>query len=219
MISNQTHRDFYYNVTSAEYTAPPAMTQPARYYSLGLDCLPLAIAQATADINTNKITVSRYLDLIRNTDADLIDVMSHEFRDSTRYKQSSNAVATTWVVSFKQILQENADAAHLLSFISCIEWKSIPLSLLLTVEPEARMTNAMGTICSYGFLTLREDEDVYDMHRLAHLAIRIWLAQERRAAEVKEAAMKHAADVFPFRGYENRELWRAYLPHASRLMS
>ncbi len=25
-------------------------------------------------------------------------------------------------------------------------------------------------------------------------------------------------DVFPFTGYENHELWRAYLPHALRLM-
>lgn len=102
-----------------------------------LECLPLAIAQAAAYINTNKITVSEYLELIRNTDADLIAVMSREFRDSTRYKQSNNAVATTWVVSFKQISQENADAVDLLSFMSYIEWKSIPLSLLLTVEPRS----------------------------------------------------------------------------------
>jgi hypothetical protein len=55
----------------------------------------LAIAQAAAYINTNKTTVSKYLELIRNTDAELVAVMSREFRDSTRYKQSANAVPTT----------------------------------------------------------------------------------------------------------------------------
>lgn len=58
-----------------------------------LACLPLAITQAAAYINTNKIRVSTYLDLLRKTDADLVAVMSREFRDSTRYKQSANAVA------------------------------------------------------------------------------------------------------------------------------
>jgi tetratricopeptide (TPR) repeat protein len=192
---------------------------PIKQLVADLDCLPLAIAQAAAYINTNKTTVAKYLDLIRNTDADLTAVMSREFRDSTRYKQSSNAIATTWVVSFKQILQENADAADLLSFISCIEWKSIPPSLLPIIRPEARMINTIGTICSYGFLTRRENEDVYDMHRLVHLAIKIWLSREKREAEVRKAAMKYMADVFPFGRYEDRERWRAYLPHGSRLMS
>ncbi|MCJ1309581.1 hypothetical protein MMC25_003241, partial [Agyrium rufum] len=191
---------------------------PIKQLIADLDCLPLAIAQAAAYINTNKITVSKYLDLIRNTDANLIAVMSREFRDSTRYKMSSNAIATTWVVSFKQIMQENADSANLLSFISYIEWKSVPLSLLPVIQPEARMTNAIGTICSYGFLTQREGEDVYDMHRLVHLAIRIWLARENHEIRVREAVTKHVADVFPFGGYESRKLWRAYLPHALRLM-
>jgi hypothetical protein len=184
-----------------------------------LDCLPLAIAQAAAYINTNKITVSRYLDLIRNTDADLVAVMSREFRDSTRYKQSGNAVATTWIISFEQIRRENSDAADLLSFISCIEWKGIPLSLLPALESEAYMTDAIGIICSYGFMTRRDnDHAVYDMHRLVHLAIRIWLDQEQRGVEVKKAALEHVADVFPFGGYENLTLWREYMAHALRLM-
>jgi hypothetical protein len=60
---------------------------------------------------------------VTSTDADLVAVMRREFRDSTRNRQASNAVATTWVVSFEQIQRENFDAAELLSFISCIECK------------------------------------------------------------------------------------------------
>ncbi|KAL9124464.1 MAG: hypothetical protein Q9217_006203 [Psora testacea] len=43
-----------------------------------LDYLPLAVAQAAAYINTNKLTISEYLELLHNTDADVIAVMSRE---------------------------------------------------------------------------------------------------------------------------------------------
>jgi hypothetical protein len=197
--------------------SPPADGRAKQLVS-DLDCLPLAIAQAAAYINTNKTTVSKYLDLIQNANADLVAVMSREFRDNTRYRQASNAVATTWTVSFEQIQREVAEATDLLSFISCIEWKGIPLSLLPIAESEAHRVDTISLICSYGFLTRRDNEDIYDMHRLVHLAIRIWLARERRETDIREAAMKHMANVFPFGSYENREVWRAYLPHASRLM-
>jgi hypothetical protein len=71
-----------------------------------LDYLPLAIVQAAAYINTNKISVVRYLELIKNTDADHIEIMSREFLDSSRYREVADAVATTCVVSFNQIIEE-----------------------------------------------------------------------------------------------------------------
>jgi hypothetical protein len=67
--------------------------------------------------------------------------------------------------------------------------EGIPRLLLLTVEPEARMTDAIGTLCLYGFLI--QDEDVYHMHRLVHLVISIWLVREKHEAEAREASMQH----------------------------
>jgi tetratricopeptide (TPR) repeat protein len=182
-----------------------------------LDYLPLAIAQAAAYINTNKTSISEYLRLLKNTAEDVVSVMSEEFRDNTRYKDSANAVATTWVVSFNQILEHDAVAADLLAFMSCIEWKAIPRSILPAVRPEARMVSAIGTICSYSFAVKRDNEDVYDIHRLVHLATRIWVHQQGRRTETSEKAMEHLANVFPSCDYENRGIWREYLPHAVRL--
>lgn len=180
--------------------------------------LPLAIAQAVAYINTNKgTTITAYLRLLKNTDEDIVSLMSREFRDSTRYRQSANAVATTWVVSFNQILKENATAADLLGFMSCIEWKAIPRSILPKVQPEARMDNAIGTICSYSFAIRRVNEEVYDMHRLVHLATRIWLDRNGRGLETRKKAIEHVAKVFPSNDWENREVWGEYLPHALRV--
>jgi hypothetical protein len=63
-----------------------------------LTCLPLAIAQAAAYLNKNRMSVAKYMQLLRSTEQDMVALMSREFRDDTRYKRSANAVATTWVV-------------------------------------------------------------------------------------------------------------------------
>ena len=183
-----------------------------------LACLPLAIAQAAAYLNMNRMSIAKYLRLLRNTEQDIIGLMSREFRDDTRYKGSANAVATTWVVSFSQIRARDTVAADLLSFMSCIEWKAIPRSILPGVQPEERMEDAIGTLCAYSFLVKRDDEDRYDIHRLVHLATRVWISQHGDIADEAEKAIQHVVEIFPSDDYANRAVWRAYLPHALRLL-
>ncbi|KAI4940762.1 hypothetical protein J4E91_011249 [Alternaria rosae] len=205
-----------------------------------LTCLPLAIAQAAAYLNINRMTITKYLQLLHRTEQDLVSLLSREFRDDTRYKGSANAVATTWVVSFHQIRERDAAAADLLAFISCVEWKAIPRSLLPKAQSEGEIEEAIGTLCGYSFLARRdgdnqatsgenkqgrdvdqaiETEEWYDMHRLVHLATRSWVKKHGNAGEVAEDAVRHVADVFPSDDYENRAMWRGYLPHALRLLS
>jgi tetratricopeptide (TPR) repeat protein len=200
-----------------------------------LTYLPLAIAQAAAYLNRNCMSVAKYLQLLRSTEQDMVALMSREFRDDTRYTGSANAVATTWVVSFSQIRERNAAAADLLAFMSCMEWKAIPWSLLPRAQPEWQTQEAIGTLCGYSFLARRGDsieeegeeegkeeeevqEEWYDIHRLVHLATRIWINKHGDAARVLDEAVRHMAKVFPSANYENRVVWRTYLPHALRLL-
>ncbi|KAJ2997857.1 hypothetical protein NUW58_g514 [Xylaria curta] len=81
-----------------------------------LTCLPLAIAQAAAYLNQNQMSIKKYLSLLWNTEQDLVNLVSREFHDDTRYPGSQNAVATTWLVSFDQIRRANSNAADMLSF-------------------------------------------------------------------------------------------------------
>ncbi|KAL9624319.1 MAG: hypothetical protein Q9160_001566 [Pyrenula sp. 1 TL-2023] len=181
-----------------------------------LEHLPLAISQAAAYINVNKTSISEYLRLLEMIDEHVINLMSSEFHDNARFRRSINAIATTWVVSFKQIEEHDPDAADLLAFMSCIEWKAIPRSILPAAHSGA-LTSAIGTICSYSFATRRDDKDVYDMHRLVHLATRIWIKRGGHEKETMRKAIQHAAKVFPLENWENREKWRTYTPHAIRL--
>ncbi|KAM0817164.1 hypothetical protein AB5N19_02967 [Seiridium cardinale] len=184
-----------------------------------LSYLPLAIAQAAAYLNRNKhLSIQRYLELLRGTEQDMISLLSREFEDLTRYRGSRNAVATTWLVSFDQIQEIDRPASDLLSFLSCIESKAIPRSILPLTSTEEAMENAIGTLCGYTFLVVREDGETFDMHRLVHMAARIWIRQHDRLERATFDAISHINGKFPFSDPKDRKLWRVYLPHAIRLL-
>ncbi|EOO03104.1 putative nb-arc domain-containing protein [Phaeoacremonium minimum UCRPA7] len=109
--------------------------------------LPLGIAQAAAYLNKNQISITEYLRLLRSAEENMISLLSREFRDMTRYADSQNSVAATWLVSFEQILKSDPFAGDLLSFISCIEPKAIPLWILPKAQVEEHTTRAIGLLC------------------------------------------------------------------------
>ncbi|KAK1965500.1 kinesin light chain [Colletotrichum sublineola] len=149
-----------------------------------LEHLPLAISQAAAYLSNNSISTSieDYLSVLRGTEKEAAGLLSREYRDHTRYddEDTGHAVATTWLVSFKHMEQMNDSgvAMDLLKFISQIEPTSIPLDLLPRRNMED-LRNAIGTLASFAFLDKRADTDLFYMHRLVHLASRIWFEKKR----------------------------------------
>ncbi|KAH8196988.1 hypothetical protein TruAng_008847 [Truncatella angustata] len=182
-----------------------------------LTYLPLAITQAAAYLNQTKAPIHKYLSLLRGAEKDATKVLGREFRDNTRYRESRNAVATTWLISFDQIEKLNETAVALLSFMSCIEPRAIPQSMLPGSESE-ELEWAIGILCGYSFLVRRRDSDMFDMHSLVHMAVRGWTEKQGRRAQVVEDATSHLADSFPCHNAANRDLWRGYMPHALRLL-
>ncbi|PSN58876.1 hypothetical protein BS50DRAFT_641408 [Corynespora cassiicola Philippines] len=191
--------------------------------------VPLAIAQAAAYLNMNKTPIARYLRLLQSTEQDKVSLMSREFCDDTRYQGSANAVATTWMMSFKQLETRDTAATELLAFISCIEWKAIPRTILPKTQPEHRMEEAIGTLCGLSFLVRRENGDCQkevgkgggeeeEGRGKGKGEMDEGGIQECNAADKREAAVQHVTNAFPSDDYRNRELWRAYLPHALRLL-
>ncbi|KAB5511632.1 hypothetical protein GE09DRAFT_1269934 [Coniochaeta sp. 2T2.1] len=78
----------------------------------------------------------------------VVGAMSREFYDSIRYPESYNTVATTWLVSFDQVRRTDETTAALLTFISQIEPKAIPRSILPRPESEEKIVLAIGTLCT-----------------------------------------------------------------------
>lgn len=182
-----------------------------------LDCLPLAITQAAAYTNCNMVSLRRYTELVADTEQNMVHILSIAFRDKTRYRQAANAVATTWLLSFGQTMATDEDAAELFRYMACLEWKAIPHSILPAMEPAARMDSAVATLCSYSFVTRRDSGSVYDLHRLVHIAARVWMREEGSLQRTQTKALQQVMEIFPSDVYENREVWRQYIPHAARV--
>ncbi|KAK2006413.1 kinesin light chain [Colletotrichum eremochloae] len=140
-----------------------------------LEHLPLAISQAAAYLSNNSISISvkGYLSVLRGTEKEAAGLLSREYRDHTRYddEDTGHAVATTWLVSFRYIVQMNDSGAAmvLLKFISQIEPTSIPLDLLPPMNTED-LHYAIGTLASFAFLDRRAGTDLFYMHRLDNAA-------------------------------------------------
>ncbi|KAF2395683.1 hypothetical protein EJ06DRAFT_267661, partial [Trichodelitschia bisporula] len=184
-----------------------------------LEFIPLAIAQAAAYITKNPVSISEYLELLRNTHEDMSELMSAEFTDLTRPQSTSNAIANTWILSFEKIRQTDQTAADLLAFVSYVEPKAIPRSMLPPVPMKTRLVSAIGTLLGYAFFTKRDD-NMYDMHRLVQKATKIWLDKHPLVKEeARKKAVKHLADVFPDAQdiYDNMPMCREYLPHALKI--
>jgi tetratricopeptide (TPR) repeat protein len=183
-----------------------------------LTSLPLAIVQAAAYINENRCALSEYLSLLEAQEQDVVELLSEDFEDDRRYKDTKNPVATTWLISFQHIQRTNLLAAGYLSFMSCVDPKDIPQSLLPPAQSRKKEIDALGMLDAYSFVRRRAVDQVLDMHRLVHLATRNWLRKEGRLAEWAAKAMQRLGEVFPEAEHENRSIWRLYLAHALYLL-
>ena len=57
---------------------------------------------------------------MRGGEEEIIEVLSKDFEDQGRYRDMKNPIATTWLISFDQILRQDQLAAEYLSFMSCL---------------------------------------------------------------------------------------------------
>ena len=180
--------------------------------------LPLAIKQAAAYMNKNSISVSDYLGLYEANDDELIYLLSQDFEDQARYKEVKNPVASTWLISFRQVSSRDPLAKEYLCFMSCIAQQDIPCSLL-PLATKRRELEAIGTLRAYSFITKRERQDSYDIHRLVQIAMRNWLKARNELSLWSGKALIRVAEVFPFPKHENRATWTTYLPHAQCVLN
>jgi hypothetical protein len=123
-------------------------------------------------------------------------------------------VAVTWLISFHQIQKLNSLAADYLSFMSCIDPRDIPQSLLPPDSSQIKQQNALGLLKAYSFITGQVDDQTVSLHRLVHLATRNWLRNGGALEQWTINTRKRLRDVFPSDAHGNRILWRQYLPHA-----
>jgi hypothetical protein len=180
--------------------------------------LPRAIVQAAAFMNNNDVSVTAYVQMLLEAEAEN-ELLSEIFVDQDRYEGLDSTIAKTWHISFEQIRKRNPNAAGMLSLIACIDRVNIPQSLSAGKMSLVQQTKALGTLTGYAFLTERQQtsqvprfDRSFDMHRLVHLASEWWLKKFQQREAWAGTALHHLNELVPYGGHENRKVWSTYLP-------
>jgi len=84
--------------------------------------------------------------LFDDSEENIIEVLGEDFETEGRYRDLKNPIATTWLISFEQIRLRDPFAADYLSFMSCIDPKAVPLSLLPLAQTKKQEIDAIGTL-------------------------------------------------------------------------
>ncbi|KAK4069521.1 uncharacterized protein Triagg1_6945 [Trichoderma aggressivum f. europaeum] len=178
-----------------------------------LSHLPLAIKQASAYMMKTGISISQYLKFWRSSDEALITLLSKNFDDRARYETAQNPIATTWLISFEAISQNNPTAARYLKFVAFLAEKDIPKRLLPPTDDEFDACEAIGTLKAYGFINERACGDAYDMHRLVRLVMQNWMREKGELQTNITTVMQRFDAEVPFPLFWNKDKWVRCLPH------
>jgi Tfp pilus assembly protein PilF len=188
-----------------------------------LGCLPLALEQAGAFIETSGGTMTHYLELFEKRQRDLMQ----RGKPSTDYPDT---IATTWSLSFQKVERENPAAAELLRLCAFFAPDDIPLkmltegakelpeSLTATAADDLLLDEALMALRKYSLVEV--DNETLTIHRLVQAVIRYTM---------DDAAFKQWAGVavhvvnasFPKESYDVRTwpICAPLLPHASTALS
>lgn len=178
--------------------------------------LPLAIKQASAYLSKTGETTEAYLKYCLASDDTQMELLNVEFEERRRYSKNTNPITTTWLISFQHLEQSYPLAVDYLQFICFLAEKDIPISLLPPGDDEREEAEAIGILEGYAFISLREQAQSFDIHRLVRLATRNWIKAEWEVHCTK--AIQRMRRVYPWSTHENRQLWTTYLPHAQTIL-
>ncbi|KAL4734265.1 purine and uridine phosphorylase [Aspergillus similis] len=181
--------------------------------------LLLAITQAAAYIRSNNIKLGDYTTLLQEQELDVIEVLSEDFKGEGRYKEITNPVATTWLISFQQIQQKDPLAADYLAFMACINPRDIPQSLLPEAISKKKRIDAVGILKAFSFINKQGKDNALSLHRLVYLATWNWLRKQGQFSLHIQKAADHFSQVFPNCNHQNQEICRKYLPHALSMVN
>jgi tetratricopeptide (TPR) repeat protein len=192
-----------------------------------LVCSALAIVQAVAFINKNDITLEEYMSHYKSSEKDAMDLLSKEFEDQSRHRETENPIATTWYITFEQIRKHNEESVRLLSFMACMANNDIPEMLLPHSNGKLKRAEVIGTLKAYAFVTERTTKNdgqkertskptkTFYIHPLVHLAMRGWLKAHGQWSLYITKAMQQISDALSYRGTDSIDSWIPCLPHAS----
>lgn len=141
--------------------------------------LPLAITQAAAYLDQNEISVDEYLNLLKSSKADTVDLLVRGSHDGSRDTEIQNSVFHTWKISFDQISRENPRAASVLSLMALLDRQAIQVDLLRNREEgDLEIREAMQKLKAFSLINEESKDKTFSMHRIVNLSIQWYLKSQ-----------------------------------------
>ncbi|KLO97530.1 Uncharacterized protein Y057_8853 [Fusarium fujikuroi] len=209
-----------------------------------LDLVPLAISQAAAYIQMRapRTSLVQYLDEFRQSESKRVKLLGHDTgdlrRDLRQEGGASNAILTTWQVSFDHIRSRRPSATDLLSLMSFFNRQGIPESLLMPAENSYNTAQSINSkdmtdsdskgsgdetgngfeddlaiLRDYCLIMMSDDASTFEMHGLVQLAMRRWLKAQGLQDKFIEKYITVMASSFPTGDFENWTRCRALFAH------
>ena len=187
-----------------------------------LDSVPLAITQASAYIRARapRMTVAKYVQLLRHGERNQIQLLSNNEADPRRDPGVPNSVIRTWQITFSQIKIQNPEAADLLSCMCMLDRQGIPEFLICQDGDQSLdFENAIGVLLQFSLVVEEKGKDLFAIHRLVQLATRKWIEACGELERFQEDALSLVYQQYPKGGYENWRFCEALEPHAQIVLS
>ncbi|KAK4097639.1 hypothetical protein N658DRAFT_569223 [Parathielavia hyrcaniae] len=200
-----------------------------------LDFVPLAISQAAAYIQARapRSSPEKYLAEFRESERKRSKLLEHDAGDVRRDGGASNAILTTWQISFDHIRSKRRSAADLLSLMSLFDRQGIPKSLL---KPSKETKTATQSKCTDGEIDDGFEDDVamlrdycliidseagndFEMHGLVQLSTRKWLQAFGQLETFKQQCIERIAASFPTGEYENWTACESLFAHVQVVLA
>ena len=190
-----------------------------------LDYMPLAISQAAAFIEQRapRMTISRYLDQVLESDEARARLLKMDIGDSRRDGKQSNSIMTTWYISFEHIKKDRPTASQLLSLMCFFDRQSIPDSLLLKGYKGFNgdsddFEQDIHTLISHSLVGFTTEGTHFEMHRLVQFSTKKWLETHNELERWKQCFIKLINESYPctaqLPSFKDWAICQTLLPHA-----
>ncbi|EEY15753.1 conserved hypothetical protein [Verticillium alfalfae VaMs.102] len=189
--------------------------------------LPLAIAQAAANIIDQQVSLSEYAAAFREaTDKfEALKASTHD-RRTRDPRNAVQSVALTWQISFERLEQSSPLSVTLLGYLACLHWDSVPRDLLRQFPDFAGLSDMefRNVLARLIQLSLVEEYAVDDwpqlrMHPMTHEYA--WKRTREDPAEFITGCFRLLGALFPLVSGEDDNTWQlcSYLAsHAMRVV-
>ncbi|MCJ1324181.1 hypothetical protein MMC10_000843 [Thelotrema lepadinum] len=187
-----------------------------------LDCIPLAIVQAGAYISSRlpRITLTRYLELFRESEASQRQLLSTvALQDIRRDYSTRHSVTTTFTLSFRQIQQYFPEATDLLALMAMFDRQGIPEDLLHDRKNQLRFEDAVAPLLGYSLITAGLVQPSFTMHRLVQLSMTHWLEKNKQLARWRQRSIEALSNAFPDQEVPPWSKSQALLPHSEKVIT